>query len=266
MGHLKLKKETAGIRVDKKETVWLWADLPSMEYREAWDLQASLVELKRKGRISDDLVLILEHPAVFTLGRRGGSEHIKISEDVLSHKGIPVIPVERGGSITYHGPGQVVVYPILNLGRLKIGIKEYVKDLEEIMIRVCADWGIVANRDQRNAGCWVGQNKLGSIGIAVRHGISFHGFALNVNISLEPFRWVRPCGLKTVRMTSMKQILGKDLSMRKIRDSVRIHMQEVFGVRFRPWKREIENEELYDSLRRWKRSDRDCGRHLNPVV
>lgn len=222
-------KSTAS-KLEEKIKIWLQVDLPTMEYKEVWNLQAYLVEARKKRIIQNDLILLLEHPAVFTLGRRGGSEHMKMTEDFLEQKGIPMIRVERGGSITYHGPGQLVVYPIIDFGRSRLGVAEYVNRLEEIMKRVSADWGIHAERNPINRGVWVGKNKLGSIGIAVRRGVSFHGFALNVNTSLEPFTWVNPCGLEDVHITSMKEVLGKELSMKRIRNSVCFYIREVFGV------------------------------------
>ena len=225
-----MKIESIANKLNEKKKVWLQVDLPAVEYREAWDLQADLVEARKAGILQNDLVLLLEHPAVFTLGRRGGSEHMKMSENFLEQKGIPMIRVERGGSITFHGPGQLVVYPIIDLGRSKLRVTEYVNYLEETMKRVSGDWGIEAERNSLNHGIWVGKNKLGSIGIAVRRGVSFHGFALNVNTSLEPFTWVNPCGLEDVGITSMKKVLGKELPMNQVRDSVCFHIQEVFGI------------------------------------
>jgi lipoate-protein ligase B len=225
-----MKAESIANKFEEKTKTWLQVDLPNMEYREVWDLQAYLVDARKKGIIQNDLILLLEHPAVFTLGRRGGSEHMKMSEDFLEQKGIPVIRVERGGSITFHGPGQLVVYIIIDLGRSRLGVAEYVNRLEETMKRVSGDWGIHAERNPLNRGVWVGENKLGSIGIAVRRGVSFHGFALNVNTSLEPFTWVNPCGLEDARITSMKEVLGKELPMKEIRNSVCFYIQEVFGV------------------------------------
>jgi lipoate-protein ligase B len=225
-----MKDESIAGKLEEKTKIWLQVDLPTVEYKEVWDLQTYLVEARKTGIIQNDLVLLLEHPAVFTFGRRGGSEHMKMSEDFLEQKGIPMIRVERGGSITFHGPGQLVVYIIHDLGRSRLGVTEYVNRLEETMKRVCGDWGIHAERNPLNRGIWVGKNKLGSIGIAVRRGVSFHGFALNVNTSLEPFTWVNPCGLEGVRITSMKEVLGKELPMKGIRDSVCFYIQEIFGV------------------------------------
>lgn len=225
-----MKAESIARKFEEKKKVWLQVDLPTVEYKEVWDLQAHLVEARKADIIQNDLILLLEHQAVFTLGRRGGAEHMKMSENFLEQKGIPMIHVERGGSITFHGPGQLVVYIIIDLGKSRLGVAEYVYRLEETMKRVSGDWGIDAERNSLNHGVWVGNNKLGSIGIAVRRGVSFHGFALNVNTSLEPFTWMNPCGLEEVSITSMKEVLGKELPMKQVRDSVCFYIQEIFGV------------------------------------
>jgi len=201
-----------------------------MGYREAWTLQTDLVTARWERRLDTDVILLLEHPPVFTLGRRGGMENLTVSGDVLTERGIPVIQAERGGDITFHGPGQLVIYPIIDLNAARLGVADYVEMLEETVIRVAADWGITAGRDPRNRGVWVGNSKLGSIGIAVRHGISFHGIALNVNLSLDPFSWINPCGLKGIGITSMEKELGRSLSMEEVRQNLKHHLEEIFGI------------------------------------
>jgi lipoate-protein ligase B len=208
-------------------------EIPSIEYAEALKLQYSIVAARYNKIISTDVVLMVEHPPVFTVGRRGGQENLVVSEAVLKKLGIPVVQTERGGNITYHGPGQLVVYPIIDLREAKLKVADYVTRLEEVMIRTAAEWGIRAERNSLSRGIWVGRNKLGSIGIAIRHGISFHGFALNVNTSLIPFEWVHPCGLQDIAMTSMKCELSRQASMHQVRASVKRHMQEVFNVESR---------------------------------
>ena len=209
---------------------WYLIDLGTIDYQKAWELQLVIVQGRYSGQIDSNVVLLLEHPAVFTLGRRGGLEHLLITEEKLAHAGIPVIQVERGGKITYHGPGQLVVYPILNLAQLRLGVADYVTALEEVMIRTCAVWGIMVERNEINRGIWVGQRKIGSIGIAVRRDISFHGMALNVDPDLDPFCWVEPCGLEGVRMTSMKQELDKSVPVQKVKGSVMDALSAVFDV------------------------------------
>ena len=148
--------------------------------------------------------------------------------------------MERGGDSTYHGPGQMVVYPILDLDRQRLGITELVFMLEEVMIRVSKNIGVQAVRNPRNRGVWVGDRKLGSIGLAVRKGISFHGMALNVNLSLTPFEWIHPCGLANVSMTSLERELSEKPSMQVVRKLTRQHLGDVLG---RPLE-EIRREQL----------------------
>ncbi|QTA88933.1 Lipoyl synthase (lipoate synthase) [Desulfonema magnum] len=204
--------------------------MPVIEYGEAWDLQVELVAARRDGRLERDVVLLLEHLPVFTLGRRGGLENLIVSEAFLKESGIPVFHAERGGNITFHGPGQLVGYPIINLQGARLSVTDYVEKLEEVMIRTAADFGVQAERNPMNRGVWVSNNKLGSIGIAVRRGICFHGFAFNVNLSLEPFGWINPCGLHGIGVTTLEQELLQSVSMKQVRKSVRQYFQSVFKV------------------------------------
>ena len=201
-----------------------------MEYREAWNLQSYLVMARKDKMIDTNIILLLEHPPVFTIGNRGGLDNLTVSADFLEKAGIPVIQVERGGNITFHGPGQLVMYPLINLQVARLRVVDYVEYLEDVMIRAAADWGIKAERNPINRGVWVGNNKLGSIGIAVRRGICFHGIAFNVNLSLKPFGWINPCGLPDIGVTSMERELSRRVSMHEVRDSVKRHVQAVFGV------------------------------------
>ena len=213
-----------------KQNQWLLIELPVMEYTRAWDLQNKLVGARKDGVIDKDIVLLLEHPSVFTIGRRGGLKNLTVSEDFLEKAGIPVIHVERGGDITFHGPGQIVMYPIIDLRAARLGVIDYVGLLEEVMIRTASDWGIEAGRNPLNRGVWVGNNKLGSIGIAIRRGISFHGMAFNVNLSLEPFGWINPCGLHNIGITSMERELSRKLSIEKVREATKRHVETTFSV------------------------------------
>jgi lipoate-protein ligase B len=200
-----------------------------MDFPEVWELQQAVVRARLEKRNSQDVILFVEHPPVFTLGRRGGIENLTVSDAFLKTAGIQVIQVERGGDITYHGPGQMVVYPILNLDRQRLGITDLVFMLEEIMIRVSGSVGVQADRNPRNRGVWVGKKKLGSIGLAVRKGISFHGMALNVNLSMTPFEWIHPCGLTDISMTSLERELTKRPSMQTVRELTKQHFEDVFG-------------------------------------
>ncbi|MFZ0483590.1 MAG: lipoyl(octanoyl) transferase LipB [Desulfobacterales bacterium] len=200
-----------------------------MEYRVALDLQRNIALARQSGVIEKDVVLILEHPPVFTLGRRAGTENLKVSSTFLERKKIPVIPVDRGGDITFHGPGQLVIYPIIDLTKAGLKVIDYVTGLEEIMLRTVADWKIPAERNSANRGIWVAGRKLGSVGISVKRGISFHGCALNVNLSLKPFKWINPCGLQNVGVTSMEKELSQKISMNQVREAVTHHFKSVFG-------------------------------------
>lgn len=208
-----------------------YADLPQTAYRQAWELQLALVAARSDGRLDSDVLLLLEHQPVFTLGRRGGLDNVCVARGFLEKKAIAIVPIERGGDITYHGPGQLVGYPIVDLRSSRLSVVEYVGKLEEIMIRTAADFGVAARRDDRNRGVWIGDSKLGSIGIAVRRGISFHGFALNVNTDLEPFGWVNPCGLQGVSVTSLAEENGQALPMHQVRKAASRHFEAVLNFR-----------------------------------
>ena len=216
------------------EKKWFLTELPVVDYGEARDLQFRLVAERKAGVIDTDIVLLLEHPPVFTLGRRGGIENLTVSKEFLEKEGVSVIQVERGGNITFHGPGQIVAYPILSLNETRLSVTDYVECLEEVMIRTAADFGVMAERNPINRGVWVGLKKLGSIGIAVRKGISFHGMALNVNLSLTPFSWINPCGLEGVAVTSLEKELEQKVSMERVRRRVKHHIERVFGVELVP--------------------------------
>jgi lipoate-protein ligase B len=177
-----------------------------------------------------DVILCIEHPRVFTLGRRGGRENLCVSDEFLTQKGVAVVPTERGGNITYHGPGQLVVYPIIDVRRRRLTVVEYVSGLEQAMIRTAAHWHIAARSDPANRGVWLGGDKLGSVGITIRRGVSFHGLALNVNTDMEPFAWINPCGLNEVRMTSFERYLNGPVSMTDARQVMADHMAAIFGI------------------------------------
>jgi lipoate-protein ligase B len=205
-------------------------DLGLIDYPAAWALQQKLVAARVENHIDHDILIFLEHPAVFTLGRRGGLDNLLVSESFLKDSGIPVIQVERGGVITYHGPGQIVVYPIMNLHTRRIGVQDFVAAMEEAMLQTAADWNIAASRNPINSGIWVGNQKMGSIGIALRKGVSFHGLALNVNLDLTPFSWIQPCGLQGVSMTSMERESGEKLPMKKVLNVLKDQLSAALGI------------------------------------
>ena len=209
---------------NQQRNEWYCVELPLTAYETVWQLQTDLVHARKQRTLDKDIVMILEHPSVFTLGRSGGKENLRVSEAFLKKTGTQLVHVERGGSITYHGPGQLIGYPIIDLTHFKLKVVDYVWTLEEVLIRTAAQWGITAVRDSRNRGIWVANNKLGSIGVAVRRGVSFHGFALNVCVSLEPFCWIHPCGLKDIGMTSFEKELYRPISVQQARKTVKACM------------------------------------------
>ena len=213
---------------------WFCVQLPVTAYPEALALQRDLVQARIHRRIERDVVLILEHPPVFTLGRRGGLDNLNVSRAFLHRSNIAVVQAERGGDITYHGPGQLVVYPIVDLKGAGLTVVAFVSGLEAVMMGIAADWGIRAERNPLNRGVWVGAKKLGSVGITVRRGVSFHGFALNVDLPLAPFRWINPCGLQGVGVTAMAGSQVRPVSMEAVRDSAEGHLAAVFRTRLDP--------------------------------
>jgi lipoate-protein ligase B len=212
----------------------LLLDLPLTPYAEALALQHRLAAARGDGRLDTDAVLMLAHPPVFTLGRRGGLADLIVPRERLAQAGIEVAAAERGGLITYHGPGQLVVYPILDLKRSGMGVREMVTALEAVMLATAADFEVAAERDDRNRGVWAGGKKLGSIGLAVRRGVSFHGLALNVDMDLTPFSWIHPCGLTGVAMTSLAAEGGRGVSMKNARKILANHLASVMGYRLTP--------------------------------
>ncbi len=209
-------------------------DFDTVDYETTRDIQVELVAARKKRSLDRDAVLILEHFPVFTLGRRGGRENLTVTPEFLEKSGVKVLQAERGGNITYHGPGQLVVYFIVDLFAARIKVVDFVEKLEKIMIRTAGEWGIHAEQNKLNRGVWVGNAKLGSVGIAVRRGVSFHGLALNVNPSMEPFGWINPCGLHGIRMTSMKRELSEDIPMHRVRESVKSGIESIFCVNLKP--------------------------------
>lgn len=199
-----------------------------IDYGEALQLQHRLVAARKTGALATDLLILLEHPPVFTLGRRGGRENLIVPTDFLANAGIQVIQAERGGNITYHGPGQLVAYLVCDLEAAKMGVKDFVHCLEDVMIRTAAVWGVTAERNPANRGIWVGNSKMGSIGIAIRRGITYHGLAFNVDVSLEPFGWINPCGLPDVGVTSLKAASVRSPSMPSVQRVFKGHIQTVF--------------------------------------
>ena len=200
-----------------------------MPYGEALALQRALVDQRRAGQVGD-LLLLVEHPHVITLGVRGdgGRSHILASEEVLASRGVEVHETGRGGDVTYHGPGQLVGYPIIDLSPDRCDVHRYVRDLEEVLIRTASDFGIQAARIQGLTGVWVGREKLAAIGVRLSRWISSHGFALNVATDLDYFNLIVPCGIADRGVTSLERLLGRLVATDAVEERIVAHVCGVF--------------------------------------
>ena len=205
------------------------SDLKTMDYNKCLKLQRAVHGARAEGLLPDTLLLV-EHPHVLTFGRRANRANVLVSEFDLRQRGITCTHIERGGDVTYHGPGQLVAYPIFALRKNGIGVLDFVERLEEVMIRVLKDYHIKGERNERNRGVWVANEKIGFVGIAVKKGISFHGLALNVNPDLKFFQTIHPCGLKGVQVTSVAALLKREVFLSEIKDLAVFHFQKVFDM------------------------------------
>lgn len=205
-------------------------------YADAWALQSTFVAARQRGEIGDGLIM-LEHEPVFTIGRSTRGDHLPVPREYLTRLGFGVYDVERGGSITYHGPGQLVGYPILDLRAYDEDIVKYMRTLEEATIRTLADFGISAERLRGYPGAWVRGEKIAAVGVAVKRKVTMHGFALNVNPTLEHFTYINPCGLGRP-VTSMSRVLGRAIELAPVRNVYAQRFAEIFNVALTPQSRE----------------------------
>jgi lipoyl(octanoyl) transferase len=205
--------------------------LGTIDYQAALDLQKALVEQRKQGVIPDHL-LLLEHPPVITLGARNHASRSNILEtpEGLARKGVGLFETGRGGDVTYHGPGQLVGYPILELPPGRRDVHRYVRDLEEVLIQAVATFGIAATRIPGLTGIWAGDEKLAAIGVRISRWVTSHGFALNVNTDLSQFGLIVPCGITDKGVTSMAQILGRPVLMDEVAGEVEHRFAHLFGV------------------------------------
>lgn len=205
-------------------------DLGLISFAQAMEVQDAFVARKVADPDLPDLILLCEHPPVFTLGRRGGREFLRVSEAFLAEKGVGVEACGRGGLITYHGPGQLVAYPVWNLQRRGLGVRSFVEGLEAAMVETVACCGIGASGNPAARGLWVASRKMGSIGIAVHRQVSFHGIAINLDLDLTPFSWISPCGL-SIAMTSVEKERGAAVSMGQLQTDFLRAMETVMACR-----------------------------------
>jgi lipoate-protein ligase B len=201
-------------------------DLSRREFGEVWKLQQELVAARQRGEIEDTLVVV-EHPDVITLGRRQTS-----TANLVAPGDIPIFEIERGGDVTYHGPGQLVGYPILALDDSERDLHLYLRNLEEALIGVCADVGLAGRRNPGWTGVWIGERKVASLGIAVRKWVTMHGFALNVATDLSRFAAINPCGLDAAVMTSLAHESGRALTVEDVKPLAIARLGAVLGRRF----------------------------------
>ena len=198
-----------------------------MEYCQAWELQRALARQVHEGEQPNTL-LFLEHPPVYTIGRRGRRDQVLLDDAQLAELGISIHEADRGGEVTYHGPGQLVGYPVLDL-RQWGGPVRYVRTLEQIIIKTLTDFGISAGLVEGLTGVWVGSEKIGAIGVKISRGVSYHGFALNVNTELSRFDHIIPCGITDRGITSMKRLMGAPVDMEVVAYSLAYHFGREMG-------------------------------------
>jgi lipoate-protein ligase B len=204
-----------------------------MEYAHALALQMQICERKKSG-LEPDVLLLLEHFPVITLGRNGDWHNLVVPEETLKAKGVGRYHVDRGGDITFHGPGQLVGYPLLKLERHEQDVHRYMRNLEETIIRLLAEYGIDAWRTEKMTGVWTGSGKICAMGVHISRWVTRHGFALNVNTDLSFYDLIIPCGLVGKQVTSMQAILGREVDLQEVADRVSEHFGRIFGRRMTP--------------------------------
>jgi lipoyl(octanoyl) transferase len=213
--------------------------LGQVRYGESRELQKRLEAARQNGAIPD-VLLLLEHSPVYTKGRRSTADELPMGEDWYRMQGIEVMDTDRGGRVTYHGPGQLVGYPIVDLSAYGDDVHEYIRRMERVMVESLGEWGVEAGCIEGQTGVWVGDRKIGSIGVHVDRGVTTHGFAINVNNDLQPFEWIVPCGIEACRMTSLTRELGAEQDIRAFMDTV----ARVFGEIYEREPLEVEPSEL----------------------
>ena len=222
-------------------------DLGLIGYAEAWALQKRIVAARKASAI-EDVLLVCEHPHVITQGRNGKREHLLASEHVLRQKGVEYYETSRGGDITYHGPGQIVGYPILNLGAIRRDVVWYLRMLEEAMIRATSEFGIAAERVAGKTGIWVKsgdtEEKLAAIGVHISRWVTSHGFAYNVSTDLRYFDLIVPCGIADRKATSLEKLLGRSVEQEEVAPRIARHLGELFGLEMQ----EASKQELLERL------------------
>jgi lipoyl(octanoyl) transferase len=214
--------------VNKETRKLVYCDLGLIDYKEAWDLQKSIHQLRVEDKI-DDVLFLLEHPHTYTLGKIADKNNLVGDEKYLSDNKISVYDIDRGGDITYHGPGQIVGYPIINLTNWKQDTHKYLRALEEVIISTCADYGLSGSRVDKYTGVWLDSRKICAIGIKVSRWITMHGFAFNVNTDLNLFNGIIPCGISDKEVTSLKKELKKEILLNEVKEKIIHHFGDLFN-------------------------------------
>ena len=210
-----------------KERVITYCDLGFIDYKEAWDLQKEIFSKRVSGEVEDYLFL-LEHPNTYTLGKTANKENLKGSEHYLKENKISVYDIDRGGDITYHGPGQIVGYPIIDLNNWFKDTHKYLRALEEVIIKTCSEYGLDCGRNPKHTGVWKDDRKIAAIGIKVSRWITMHGFAFNVNTDLNLFNGIIPCGIQDKSVTSLSKELNSEISIQEVKAKLLKNFSDVF--------------------------------------
>lgn len=220
-------------------------DLGIIDYEEALDIQERLLQLRKENRISDT-ILILEHEPVITIGKRGNQSNILVPREFLKGKGVKICSIGRGGDVTYHGPGQIIGYPIMHFQDHVTGVRGLVHSLEEIFVQLLEDhYQIKAGRDSEHPGVWIGNDKITAIGLLIRSGVTMHGFAFNVNTDLTPFQWILSCGIINKGITSIKKLTGKEQNISIVKEQVVHYFGQIFNLQ-PSWKGREELEKILE--------------------
>jgi len=205
-----------------------YCDLGLIDYQFAWDLQKEIFD-KRIDDKTDDTFFLLEHPHTYTLGKVAHIENLLMNDSQLKELGISVYEIDRGGDITYHGPGQIVGYPIINLKNWKEDTYEYLRSLEQVIINVCKEYGLETGRKANYTGVWIGERKIAAIGVKISRWVTMHGFAFNINTDLNFFNGIIPCGIKEKEVTSLSKELGKEISIQEVKEKLVNQFKIIFG-------------------------------------
>jgi lipoyl(octanoyl) transferase len=206
----------------------LYCDLNFIDYKEAWDLQKSTFELRHNKKLPD-IIFLLEHPHTYTLGKTADKKNLIGSDEYLNKNNISVYDIDRGGDITYHGPGQIVGYPIIDLNEWQNDTHKYLRGLEEVIIRTCANYNIICTRVPKYTGVWIENRKIAAIGIKVSRWITMHGFAFNINTDLSLFSGIIPCGISDKEVTSLQKETDNKIDIQEVKSLLVKNFKEVFN-------------------------------------